>query len=209
MNAMGCVIHTIVDLGEYDLLEAVAEQQLALARMLGARTWEPLALAWKAIGLAAMGRQSEAREVLMQAVSITREVGRAFNAGRVFGALAWVMAGDASVRDAALEEGETALREGSVSHNYFWFYRFAMDALLSVNDWARVERYAAALEDYTRDEPLAWTEFYIARGRALAAFGRGQRDETTMKELQRLDDEAERLGLKVAIQALEEALAST
>ncbi|MFQ6024415.1 MAG: tetratricopeptide repeat protein [Acidiferrobacterales bacterium] len=209
MNAMGCVLHTVVDLGEYDLLEADAEQQLALARTLGARAWEPLALAWKAIGLGAKGRQSEARELLMQAASITREVGRAFNAGRVFGALAWVMASDAAVREAALDEGETALREGSVSHNYFWFYRFAMDALLSVNDWARVERYAAALEDYTRDEPLGWTDFYIARGRALAAFGRGKRDETTMKELQRLDDEAERVGLKVAIPALEKARSST
>ena len=65
------------------------------------------------------------------------------------------------------------------------------------------------VEDYTRDEPLGWTDFYIARGRALAAFGRGKRDESTMKELQRLHDEAKFLQLKVAIKALEEALAST
>ena len=209
MNARGCVLHTVVDLGEYDLLEADAEQQLELARTLGARAWEPLALAWKAIGLGAKGRQSEARELLMQAASITREGSRAFNAGRVFGALAWVMTNDAAVREAALDEGETALREGSVSHNHFWFYRFAMDALLSVKDWARVERYAEALEDYTRDEPLEWTDFYIARGRALAAFGRGKRDEATMKELQRLGNEAKRVGLEVARLALENALSST
>jgi len=209
MNALGCVLHTVVDLGEYDLLEECAERQLALARTLGARAWEPLALGWKAIGLGAKGHQSEARELLMQAASITREAGRAFNAGRVFGALAWVMAGDAAVREAALDEGETVLHEGSVSHNYFWFYRFAMDALLSINDWDRVERYAAALEDYTRDEPLGWTDFYIARGRALAAFGRGKRDETTMKELQRLDDETQRVGLMVAKSALEKARSST
>jgi len=209
MNALGCLLHTAIDLAEYDLLEAYAERQLALARTLGARAWESLALTWKALGLGAKGRQPEARELLMQAASITREVGRAFNAGRVFGALAWVMASDAAVREAALDEGETALREGSISHNYFWFYRLAMEALLSVNDWDRVEKYAAALEDYTRDEPLGWTDFYIARGRALAAFGRGKRDETTMKELQRLYDEAELVGLKVAIPALEKARSST
>jgi len=209
MNAIGCVLHSVVDLGEYDLLEAYAERQLALARTLGARTWEPLALAWTAIVLGAKGRQSEARELLMEAASITREVGRAFNAGRIFGALAWVMAGDAAVREAALDEGEAALREGSVSHNYFWFYRFAIDALLSANDWGRVERYAAALEEYTRDEPLGWTDFYIARGRALAAFGRGKRDDATVKEVQRLRDEADRVGLESALPALEDALSTT
>ena len=145
----------------------------------------------------------------MEAASITREVGRAFNAGRIFGALAWVMAGDAAVREAALDEGEAALREGSVSHNYFWFYRFAIDALLSANDWGRVERYAAALEEYTRDEPLEWTDFYIARGRALAAFGRGKRDDATVKEVQRLRDEADRVGLESALPALEDALSTT
>ena len=167
------------------------------------------ALIWKAIVLGAKGCQSEARGLLIQAASITREIGRAFNAGRIFGASAWVIANDADFREAALAEGETALREGSISHNHFWFYRFAMDALLTVNDWARVEKYAGALEDYTRDEPLGWTDFYIARGRALAAFGRGRRDEATMNELQRLHDEAQSLGLKIAMQALEEALATT
>ncbi|MEE9586695.1 MAG: adenylate/guanylate cyclase domain-containing protein [Hyphomicrobiaceae bacterium] len=209
MNAIGCLLHTVVDLGEYDLLEAYAEQQLALARTLGARTWEPLALAWMAIVLGAKGRQSEARELLMEAASITREVGRAFNAGRIFGALAWVMASDAAAREAALDEGEAALREGSVSHNYFWFYRFAIDALLNANDWERVERYAAALEEYTRDEPLGWTDFFIARGRALAAFGRGKRDDATVKEVQRLRDEADRVGLASALPSLEDALSTT
>ena len=116
------------------------------------------------------------------------------------------MANDDEFREAALDEAETALREGSISHNFFWFYRFAMDALLVVGDWPRVERYAAALEDCTRDEPLGWTDFFVARGRALAAFGRGRRDDATMKELQRLHGEAKSLGLRVPMQALNEAL---
>jgi class 3 adenylate cyclase/tetratricopeptide (TPR) repeat protein len=209
MNAAGCVCHSVFDLGEYNLLEAHAEQTLGIARTLGARAWEPPSLTWKAIVLQAKGRQSEAREFVMQAAAITREVGRAFNAGRIFGAVAWVMADDVDVREAALEEGEVALREGSVSHNYFWFYRFAIDALLGANDWERVERYAAALEDYTRDEPLRWPDFFIARGRVLAAFGRGKRDDATMQKLQHLRDEAERVGLKVALLTLEAALSAT
>ena len=65
------------------------------------------------------------------------------------------------------------------------------------------------LKDYTREEPLAWTDFFIARGRALATFGRGKRDDATVQEIQRLRDEAKRLELKVAISALEEALSLT
>jgi class 3 adenylate cyclase/tetratricopeptide (TPR) repeat protein len=209
MNAIGCVLHSAFDLGEYDLLETGADKQLELAQTLGARAWEPFALIWMAIALKAKGREREARKVLEEAGTITREVGRAFNAGRVFGAAAWVMANDDEFREAALDEAETALREGSISHNFFWFYRFAMDALLIVGDWARVERYAASLEDCTRDEPLGWTDFFIARGRALAAFGRGRREDATMKELQRLHGEATTLGLKVSMQALDEALDST
>jgi hypothetical protein len=53
---------------------------------------------------------------------------------------------------------------------------------------------------------LPWSDFFFARGRALAAFGRGDRGDITMHELQRLRDEAERVGLEVAIPALEEAL---
>jgi hypothetical protein len=73
-------------------------------------------------------------------------------------------------------------------------------------NWEKVDRYASALEDYTRAEPLPWTDLFIARGRTLAAFGRGKRDDTTIHELQRVRDEAEGLGLKTALPALEEAL---
>ena len=73
-------------------------------------------------------------------------------------------------------------------------------------DWDSVERYAAALESYTSAEPLLWTTFFIIKGRALAKFGRGKRDDATMEEFQHLLDEAGRTGLKTALPALEEAL---
>ena len=105
-----------------------------------------------------------------------------------------------------MERGEQLLRAGSVGHNHFWFYRDAMDAVLKDSDFDSVERYAAALESYTNAEPLPWTSFFITKGRALAKFGRGKRDDATMEELERLLDEAERVGLKTALPALEAAL---
>ncbi len=69
-----------------------------------------------------------------------------------------------------------------------------------------MEHYAAALEDYTRSERLSWTDFFIARGRALAAWGQGRREPKLVAELQRLRSEAERLSLTTALPALDEAL---
>jgi class 3 adenylate cyclase/tetratricopeptide (TPR) repeat protein len=208
MNASQAMSEIGFDLGEYDLIETHSERGFDLARTLGARAWEPPTLAWRGVVLHAKGHRAEGRELLLEAASITREIGRAFNGARVLGTLAWVLADDDAVRVAALDEGETALAEGCVSHNYFWFYRFAMDSLLSVSDWEGVERYAGLLEDYTRDEPLPSTDFFIARGRALAAFGRGKREAAIVGEVQRLRDEASRAGIGCALPALEEALSS-
>jgi hypothetical protein len=208
MNASQAMSEIGFDLGEYDLIETHSERGFDLARTLGARAWEPPTLAWRGVVLHAKGHRAEGRELLLEAASITREIGRAFNGARVLGTLAWVLADDDAVRVAALDEGETALAEGCVSHNYFWFYRFAMDSLLSVSDWEGVERYAGLLEDYTRDEPLPSTDFFIARGRALAAFGRGKREAAIVGEVQRLRDEASRAGIGCALPALEEALLS-
>jgi hypothetical protein len=106
-----------------------------------------------------------------------------------------------------LTEGEALIRAGCVGHNQLRFYPDAMEVALELPDHDEVERYAAALEDYTHLEPLSWSRFFIARGEALAAFGRGRRDAALMVEIQRLRDEGERLGLRVALPAIDAALA--
>ena len=69
------------------------------------------------------------------------------------------------------------------------------------------DRYAAALEDYTRPEPLPWSDFIIARGRALAAFGGGGRGEALLEKIEALRDEARRVGFISALAKLEQAIA--
>ncbi len=105
-----------------------------------------------------------------------------------------------------LEEGEAILRSGAISHNHFWFYRDAIQVSLNIGDWQEVERYAVALEDYTRPEPLPWCDFFVARGRALAAFSQGRRDSEVLAELGRLREAAERAGILTAIPDLDAAL---
>jgi hypothetical protein len=74
-------------------------------------------------------------------------------------------------------------------------------------DWDGAERSAAALEDFTGSEPLPFSDFYIARARALAAGGGDRSDAAALAvKLERLREEGERLGLRVALPAIEMAI---
>jgi len=121
------------------------------------------------------------------------------------GALALAMEDPAQRRE-ILREGEALLAQGSVAHNHLRFYPDAMVTALELRDWKAVERYAKALEDFTRPEPLPWADFLIARGRALAAFGAGRRDQSIMEELERLRSDAIRIGFAASLAPIEDAL---
>jgi tetratricopeptide (TPR) repeat protein len=186
--------------------EEYAERALDLARHLGARRFESEALGFLGDTRWQAGDRAEGVALLREAVTISRESGIAFIGPILLGTLARI-SDDPAERRAALAEAEALLAAGSISHNYLWFYHDAIETARLAGEWREVERYAAALESYTRAEPLPWAEFHAARGRALAAFGRGARDAATLAELQRLRALAERHGLELMLPALGAAIA--
>ena len=194
------------EMGDLTLARENLEALRVLVRHLGSKRFEPGLLELEAILHRAEGRRSEAIKILEQGIEICSETGMRFLGPRLLAQLA-LATDDADARRKALADGEELLREGSLGHNHLLFHRDAIEACLNVGEWDRVERYASALEEYTRPEPLAWSDFFIARGRAIAAWGVGRRDEATAAELARLRDEAEDAGLKIALPALEAVLA--
>jgi hypothetical protein len=82
------------------------------------------------------------------------------------------------------------------------FAQSAIDQKRTVGEWDEVDRYARRLENYIREE-LAWPKFIVARGRALASWGRGKREPDLAAELKRLRDSAVEVGLVRAAAALE------
>ncbi|HET6521639.1 MAG TPA: tetratricopeptide repeat protein, partial [Geminicoccaceae bacterium] len=184
-----------------------AEAALALSRRLGARRFEAESLLFLGEIEHAAGRRAEALRYLREALAVSRDAGMDYMGPCMLGALARAT-DDPEERRAALAEGEALLAAGSLSHNHLWFRRDAIEACLAVGDWDGAERHAAALEAHTLAEPLPWAELLIARGRALAAFGRGRRDGATLAELSRLRDEAARAELRIALPALDAALAA-
>jgi class 3 adenylate cyclase/tetratricopeptide (TPR) repeat protein len=199
--------YILPDMGELERAKEQCEQALALARHLGARRFEASSLRHMARVIAAQGHAAEALALLDQAYALSSESGITFAGPWVLGALA-VITDDPERRRWALEQGEAVLARGCVFHNYFWFYRDAIEVALKTADWAGLERSAGALERFTAAAPVPWTSFFIARGRALAALYQGRHDQATMRELRRLRDIASAAGFRSALPALERAVAS-
>jgi class 3 adenylate cyclase/tetratricopeptide (TPR) repeat protein len=190
--------------------DAATKQSLAtgqdIVERLGLRRCEPLIIMARC-SVAVLDEQPiDVDAELRKGYAICQETGVTF-AGPWLLSLLLHLTQDPETRDWALNEGQRVLSEQvCVSHNYIYFYRYAMDSLLAAHLWDQVEQYASRLEEYTRPEPLPICDFFIRRGRALAAFGRGQRGLDLVHEIRLLRDEAERLSLNSDLPALQEAL---
>ncbi len=205
MVALNILGEVLVDAGEVD--EA---RQTLLAALRLAETFDNPR--YRAYVLYELGRayyydtarRHEAQPVLEEALAASRQAGMRFIGSRLLAALALV---SDQRRAAALAEGESIVQSGCLAHNGLWFYRDAIEAHMKARDFAQVRSCASALAAYTRSDPLPWSEFFIARGRALADHGSGRRDRMLSEDLRRLRHQAERAGLKAAIPEIDTALA--
>ncbi len=206
---LGLMLAALVEFEFGHFAEAQGHLKLGLdlARTMSASNFGAQILMTLAALNSAQGRILEARDFAERAVKVVREVGMTFIGPSVL-AIKAALTDDRDERRKALEEAESILNSGCVAHNQFWFARIAIDHTLAIGEWDEVERYAARLEAYTREQPLPWSDFLIARGRALAAWGRGTRNEEVVAELKRLHELTVRQGLKPLALDLERALAA-
>lgn len=191
----------------YDTAQRCSERSLLLAREMGARRFEAEGLALKGLALFGIGDHDAARAVLEQAVELARAVAPTYCGPWALGALALASA-DPSRSKALLAEGERLLALGCVSHNHFELYFSGIEVSLRQGDADGARRYAAALEAYTRDEPLPWAEALIARGRALARVLEGERGEDAREAVERALQLAQAMEFLALVPALQAALAA-
>jgi ATP/maltotriose-dependent transcriptional regulator MalT len=161
------------------------EREMQLIRQLGARRFEAQNVEMRGRVLLDRGKRKDAAEALREALAICREVGMQFCAPKAVGALSRAVEDDGE-RARLLAEGADLLRRGAVGHNHLWFYRDAIEAMLSAGDAAGALRYVTALEDYTHVEPLPWAQLFASRGRALARVAQDRSDEHARQDLQRV-----------------------
>jgi class 3 adenylate cyclase/tetratricopeptide (TPR) repeat protein len=192
-------------LGQRDHCHEHIRRAQELVRRLGARRFEQTSLITLGRLALAEGHRAEAINLLQQAVALSKELGRSFHGAYILGALATALE-EVGAKRRALSEAEALIDAGCFGHNQLRFYPDAMNVALELEDLNEVARYARALENFTKPEPLSWADFFIARGRALAAHARGEADPALTHELQRLRDEGLRMGFIVALPAIEAAL---
>jgi DNA-binding SARP family transcriptional activator len=150
---------------------AASERSVGLAREIGARRFEAEALTLRGLAALRLRDDALARQSLAEGAALAREAARTYCGPWALASLA-LATDDPDGCRALLDEGERWLADGCVSHNYFEYYRYAIEVGVRSADWERVRRAADALDAYTRQERLPWSDLVIRTARALAAASR-------------------------------------
>ncbi|MCF6281281.1 MAG: AAA family ATPase [Candidatus Polarisedimenticolaceae bacterium] len=189
--------------GEREASQPQIEKGLALACKLGSRRYEATCLGQLGTLLGMNGFHAEAEKQFIRAYELTEESLRI--GPSILGPWALTTRDDER-RAWALKEGARLLAMGGVSHNQLIFLQCAIEVSLQQKKYAEVEHYVEALERYTAQEPLPWSDLIMARGRALALCGLGTLSDELPHTLQRLHDQVVEAGLKMILPPLENAL---
>jgi class 3 adenylate cyclase/tetratricopeptide (TPR) repeat protein len=194
-----------LDQCEYAAADQDARMGLEAVVAIGARRFIPLFNDVIARIRLHGGDRAGALDLLDESWEVSRETGVAFAGPVILGAVALATT-DPARRFEALRQGDAILRDGCPSHNHFRFYRDAIEVSLREQHWDGAEDYANALERYFGANASPWSDFFIARGRALAAAGRRQPEKEVVAQLRQLRDYAAQIGTWAAVPRLDEAL---
>ncbi len=178
-----------------DLLQAEehARKGLEAVERIGARSFVPLFNDVIARIRLHAGDRSGALELLDESWQLSRKSGITFVGPVILGAIALATT-DPGRRLDALHQGEAILADGCASHNYFRFYRDAIEVSLREQAWDTADTYANALERYCGADRSPWPDFFIAQGHALAEAGRRGSGETIVARLRQPGDLTSNLG---------------
>ena len=191
--------------GDLEQAREIGERGRHLARRIGSPRFlaDSLWVLGEVHGV--MGDREHAARFAREALEALGDIGLPYAGAVVLGILAR-FTDDAAERRDCIARGERLLTGSTMSHNVLQFHQSAIEAWLAQHDWGRVEHHAQALAEYTREEPLPWSEFYRRRACALAAAGRGHADADLECELSALLETGRDAELNIALPDIAQAL---
>ncbi|MDC1287930.1 AAA family ATPase [Gammaproteobacteria bacterium] len=197
------------EMGDYKEGMEWLDRGLTITRKIGSKLFEIQIPYFSSRLMSMQGDYSQARKFAQDALSVLRhsESGMTFRGPTVLGIYA-IALDDPDKRHDILREAEIMLEGKCLAGNHLDFREYAMQACLQAGEWDEVDRHAQELEEYTASEPIPRCNLLIARGRALAAYGRGKRSLEVIDELRKVHQEASRVELKFALPEIEVALRS-
>lgn len=208
MNGNRVIAYMLLEQGRWDEAEKHLTENLRVAQELQARRFEPILRVQLAKIKALAGHKDEATHEGELAFAMSRSLDEKYLGPCVLGCYATFVE-DRDKQDWALRRARQILKDGSASHNYFWFYRDAIAVCLQREDWEGACRFADALEAYAAGEPLPYTRFYVTKGRTLADWGRGNRVTALRRRLQQLLRQASEAGMAPEAEMIASALGGT
>jgi len=188
-----------------DETERESAAVLDLIASIGAKRFEGQMLGVLALVALRRGDRDSARDRAERALAIGAQHGMGQIGPWLHGVRALIET-DRDARRRWLAEGERLLGLGCVSHNHLQLPELAIDALLEIDDFDGVERFCDHLRSYTASDPLPLANFVLARGRALADVGRGDRSDALRAQLAQLRAQGERAELNSLLPAIDAAL---
>jgi class 3 adenylate cyclase/tetratricopeptide (TPR) repeat protein/ABC-type transport system involved in cytochrome c biogenesis ATPase subunit len=190
---------------DYAQAEADAKAALELVAKTGAKRFVPLFNDVLARVKYYQGDSASAIKFLEESWATAEETSPTFAGPWILGALALVSP-DVDNRQSILIKGETLLNQGCVAHNYFWFYRDAIEVSLMDANWSGAESWACKLKNYFCGKPMPWAEFIVERGFALAEWGRTGHCRVLISQLQGLLAYAQKVGMTAETVKIQDAL---
>ncbi|MCB2102884.1 MAG: tetratricopeptide repeat protein, partial [Rhodobacterales bacterium] len=174
--------------------KGLLERSLVLCRDMGSPRFELDCLSQMALALHGLGRAGQAWATAREALDQLDRTDDQFVGPTVL-AFAARVAPDRETRRALLDRGLRLLDSNTISHNHLAFHEQAIEIAWRDGDGDAMDRCAKALDLHTRAEPLPWATLIADRGRALAAWGRGDRNDTLRRRLADLAARARQAGL--------------
>jgi ATP/maltotriose-dependent transcriptional regulator MalT len=193
--------------GDFAEAESWLQQATAVANQATARRYLATNHILMAACQRAQGNLVAAREFIDKAFEISKEIGMAFLGPSLFAAKASA-ARDPVERRRWLEEGEAMLESDCLAHGRLMFYRDAIDVSLKDGGWEEALRYAGALEEFVRPEPLPYAQLVAARARGLVELARRGPEPEIVARLTSLREEVRRAGLGGLVPGIDAALGS-
>jgi tetratricopeptide (TPR) repeat protein len=152
---------------EFERVRASCDRGLLLARQSGARRFEAELMTVQGHAIGELGGAADAQVLLQRASTLALEIARWHCGAWCLGVQALHTPNAERARE-LLAQGEALLAADCASHNHLEFRRVAAEFCLRHGDLREARRHAAALADYTKSEPLAWSDLVVRRTDYLA-----------------------------------------
>ena len=204
VNALSGICEAAVDIGDSALMTATAEEGIGLAKQLQSQAWEAFYLCISALAHFFAGDSTRACVLARQAEEIGRP-SRAFIGGWTLGVLA-IVSDSMALKRKALNQAEELCNTGMNGEAVLHFLYFAIMTCSQSAMWDELEQYTQMLDNFTKDDPIPWADFYVGYGQVLTKKARGTQSDAITEQLNELLDQANCMGYTGAVAGIRAAL---